>query len=83
MVLELVERTGFGAVAVKIELPDTEWDTVGGLVIAQRGWIPQAGERFDFEDGVSVEVVEVSPRRVKTVRIAKRRAAATGTHADP
>ena len=35
------------------------------------------------KDGVSVEVVEVSPRRVKTVRIAKRRAAATGTHADP
>jgi len=63
--------------ALDLALPEGEtWDTVGGLVIAQRGWIPRAGERFDFADGVSVEVVEVSPRRVKTVRIARRRAAA-------
>jgi putative hemolysin len=59
--------------AIGLGLPEGEtWDTIGGLCIAQRGWIPQAGERFDFEHGVSIEVIEVSPRRVKTVRIAKR-----------
>lgn len=59
--------------ALDLALPEGEtWDTVGGLVIAQRGWIPRAGERFEFADGVSVEVVDVSPRRVKTVRISKR-----------
>lgn len=63
--------------ALGLELPEGEaWDTMGGLCIAQRGWIPQAGERFEFEHGVSIEVVEVSPRRVKTVRIAKREALA-------
>jgi putative hemolysin len=68
--------------ALDLALPEGEtWDTVGGLVIAQRGWIPQAGERFDFTDGVSVEVVEVSPRRVKTVRIAKQHAAVAAADA--
>jgi len=56
--------------ALGLSLPEGEtWDTVGGLCIAQRGWIPQAGERFELDDGVSLEVVEVTPRRVKTVRI--------------
>ncbi|RIL04708.1 MAG: HlyC/CorC family transporter [Proteobacteria bacterium] len=59
--------------ALGLSLPEGEsWDTIGGLCIAQRGWIPQAGERFELDGGVSIEVVEVSPRRVKTVRIAKR-----------
>jgi putative hemolysin len=56
--------------ALGLALPEGEtWDTVGGLCIARRGWIPQAGERFAFDGGVEVEVVEVSPRRVKAVRI--------------
>lgn len=58
--------------ALDLALPEGDsWDTIGGLCIAQRGWIPQAGERFDFSDGVSLEVIEVSPRRVKSVRIVK------------
>lgn len=56
--------------ALGLELPEGEtWDTIGGLCIAQRGWIPQAGDCFEFGDGVSLEVSDVSPRRVKTVRI--------------
>jgi putative hemolysin len=58
--------------ALDLSLPEGEsWDTIGGLCIAQRGWIPQAGDRFDFDDGTSIEVVDVSPRRVKAVRITK------------
>jgi putative hemolysin len=56
--------------ALDLDLPEGEtWDTIGGLCIARRGWIPHAGDRFDFDAGVSIEVVDVSPRRVKTVRI--------------
>lgn len=62
--------------SLDLALPEGEsWDTIGGLCIARRGWIPQAGERFDFDDGVSIEVIEVSPRRVKTVRITRATAA--------
>lgn len=59
--------------ALGLDLPEGEtWDTIGGLCIAQRGWIPQTGDRFEFDDGVSLEVIEVSPRRVKTVRLRRR-----------
>jgi putative hemolysin len=55
--------------ALGIELPDAEADTVGGLCVARRGWIPRAGERFELEDGVVLEVVEATPRRVIRVRV--------------
>jgi putative hemolysin len=59
--------------ALGLDLPEGEaWDTIGGLCIAQRGWLPQARDRFEFPGGVSLDVVEVSPRRVKTVRIRRR-----------
>jgi putative hemolysin len=55
--------------ALRIELPDEEADTIGGLCVARRGWIPRAGERFAFDDGVELEVVEATPRRVLSVRV--------------
>jgi putative hemolysin len=55
--------------ALDIELPDDEADTIGGLCVARRGWIPRAGDRFEFDDGVVLEVLEVAPRRVVSVRV--------------
>jgi putative hemolysin len=55
--------------ALGIDLPDEEADTVGGLCVARRGWIPRAGERFESADGVVLEVVEATPRRVLSVRV--------------
>jgi CBS domain containing-hemolysin-like protein len=37
-----------------------------------RRQIPQAGERFEVGKGVVIEVLEVTPRRVKTVRVRRR-----------
>lgn len=55
--------------ALRIELPDEDADTIGGLCVSLRGWIPRAGERFELEDGVVLEVVESTPRRVLGVRV--------------
>jgi putative hemolysin len=55
--------------ALGIALPDEEADTVGGLCVARRGWIPRAGERFEFPDGAVLEVLEATPRRVVSVRV--------------
>jgi putative hemolysin len=55
--------------ALDIELPDEQADTIGGLCVALRGWIPRAGERFELDDGVVLEVVEATPRRVIGVRV--------------
>jgi putative hemolysin len=64
--------------ALDLALPEDEADTIGGLCVALRGWIPRAGERFELPDGVVLEVVDSTPRRVLSVRV--RRAPAP---ADP
>ncbi|MFZ5479232.1 MAG: hemolysin family protein [Myxococcota bacterium] len=58
-----------------IELPEGDYSTVAGLVIALGGRIPAPGERVTTEEGITLEVVESTPRRVRTVRI--RRSAPT------
>lgn len=57
-----------------LELPeDPAYATVAGLVIHRLGRIPQAGEAFvEEEAGLSMEVVESTPRRVATVRLRRR-----------
>ncbi|MFZ5476658.1 MAG: hemolysin family protein [Myxococcota bacterium] len=54
-----------------IELPEGDYSTVAGLVIALGGRIPTPGESVATEEGVTIEVVESTPRRVRTVRIRK------------
>ena len=54
-----------------IELPeDRDYDTVGGLVIASLGRIPEAGEAFDIEDH-RVTVTDAERTKVLKVRIEK------------
>ena len=51
-----------------VELPDTEWDTVGGLVFNLLGHVPEVGERVRFE---SLELVteQVDGLRIASVLI--------------
>jgi magnesium and cobalt exporter, CNNM family len=53
-----------------VELPDEEWDTVGGLVLDIFGKIPDAGEETDFQ-GLQFRAEEVQGRRVATVVITR------------
>lgn len=56
--------------ATGIELPEGEsWSTVGGLTTALAGTIPEKGIRVRTEEGVELEVVEASSRRVRLVRV--------------
>jgi len=53
-----------------IELPEEgAWTTVAGLVLAMSGRIPPAGELVTVPNGITLEVVEASPRRVRSVRV--------------
>jgi len=55
--------------ALELDLPENLGvATIGGLVIATAGRIPDTGTRVEL-DAVTLEVVEASPRRVLTVRI--------------
>lgn len=50
------------------EIPDTEWDTVGGLVFNLLGHVPVEGETVGFE-GLSFATERVQGRRIASVVI--------------
>lgn len=61
---DLAELTG-------VHLPDGDWDTVGGLLLALAGQVPQVGEPFEVE-GLVLTAEQVQGRRVSRVRVARR-----------
>ena len=73
--------------ALKVELSDDDYETVGGFVHKHLGRMPEEGDRFEAE-GVRVEVLAVEGRRVRRLRLTKPSPAAvtgdaTGEGADP
>ena len=56
--------------ALGLELEEGQgWSTVGGLCSALAGTIPEPGTKLTLEDGTVLEVLDASPRRVRSVRI--------------
>jgi len=53
-----------------MELPDTEWDTVGGLVFNLLGHVPEPGETVKFE-GLLFRCERVQGRRIVSVLITR------------
>jgi CBS domain containing-hemolysin-like protein len=51
-----------------VELPDDDWDTLGGLVFNTLGHVPEPGE-FIVSDGWRFTVAEMEGRRIKLVRV--------------
>ncbi|MGC6505037.1 MAG: hemolysin family protein [Coraliomargaritaceae bacterium] len=56
--------------ALALEINNDDVSTIGGLVSAQFGYIPSAGEIL-FTNGMRITVVEVNERRVISVEIEK------------
>ncbi len=75
---ELEEITGISFPSAEEE----DIDTVGGLVFALAGRVPEIGERIRDPSGLRFEVLDADPRRLKRLRItlprARRRSAAGG-----
>ncbi|MEW5741003.1 MAG: hemolysin family protein [Myxococcota bacterium] len=69
--------TVLGSVSVRevnrelgLALPeDREWTTVAGLCLSLAQRIPATGEKLVTKDGVTLEVVDASARRVRAVRV--------------
>jgi putative hemolysin len=49
---------------------DADYDTVGGFVFSRLGYVPKAGEHFDYGT-LTFTIASAEPRRVKRVRIQK------------
>jgi putative hemolysin len=53
----------------ELDLPDEEdYDTLGGFVFSHLGYIPKAGESFEYS-GLKFVISAAEPRRVKRIRI--------------
>jgi CBS domain containing-hemolysin-like protein len=61
------------------DLPEGEWDTVGGLVYSELGHVPEQGESVEV-DGRRLTAEKVDGRRIERVRIS---APAPSTSAAP
>lgn len=57
-----------------IEITDTEYFTLAGLVLAHLQRVPQEGERFDF-DGYRFDIVATEGHRIQRVRVSRSAAA--------
>lgn len=61
--------------ALDVSLPESDdWTTVSGMVVGLLGRIPAKGERVATPRGPTLEVVDASPRRVRSVRVPGPRA---------
>ena len=54
-----------------LDLPDEDWDTVGGLVVGAAGHVPDEGEVIELE-GVTITAVRMQGRRVAEVEVVAR-----------
>ncbi|HLA40337.1 MAG TPA: hemolysin family protein, partial [Candidatus Glassbacteria bacterium] len=63
-------RTRFEELEDKIELPNKDYgvETIGGLLVAELGRFPEAGERFQLGN-LHITVLEASPKRVEKLQI--------------
>ncbi|MCZ6662673.1 MAG: hemolysin family protein [Actinobacteria bacterium] len=63
--------------AAGVELPNEEWDTVGGLVLGLAERVPEEGERFKYET-LTLTVTRMQGRRVSEVEVSVGQIAEAG-----
>lgn len=63
------------ALHLQVEDFESDVETIGGLVSAIAGRVPQAGETVEHPRGYMIEIVESDPRRVVRLRIRTQRPA--------
>lgn len=65
--IEDVER--LSGLSLQVEDFEDEVETIGGLVSALAGRVPEAGESIEHPSGYTIEIIEADPRRIVRLRI--------------
>jgi len=55
--------------SVRMKYEDDEFDTIGGLVMARSGHVPEKGDIIQITEEVSIEILDATPRSVKHLKI--------------
>jgi magnesium and cobalt transporter len=55
--------------SVRMKYVDDEFDTIGGLVMARSGHVPEKGDIIQITEEVSIEILDATPRSVKHLKI--------------
>ena len=56
--------------ATGTDLPDGDWNTVGGLVMAHAGSIPETGDVIEIDD-LLFRIIDAAPQRIVTVEVSQ------------
>lgn len=56
-------------IGVQLKSRDDEFDTIGGLVLAQVGNVPEIGTKVTISQDIEIEVTGATPRALKEVKI--------------
>ncbi len=54
---------------IKLREEDDEFDTIGGLVLAKAGTVPEKGDVINITEEVTVEIIDSTPRTIKQLKI--------------
>jgi CBS domain containing-hemolysin-like protein len=54
---------------VKLDFKDSEFDTIGGLVMAKAGRVPSNGQIIELSESLTAEILDASPRTVNKVKL--------------
>ena len=65
MEVEELERI----LGVKLRDEDDEFDTIGGLVLAKVGTVPDKGEVIIITEEVTIEIINSTPRTIKQLKV--------------
>lgn len=66
---ELSEQLG---IAFSDEDEEEDFDSLGGLIVAQLGRVPTKGESIQHASGVRMEIVDADARRIRKVRLLRK-----------
>lgn len=71
--LAIADLEKAAGVTFTIDGEPADMDTLGGLITALAGRVPQTGETVRDASGLSFEIADADPRRIKRVRISRWR----------
>ncbi|MGM0500995.1 MAG: hemolysin family protein [Bacillota bacterium] len=55
---------------LNISLPEEDYETISGFILSMLGYVPEEGEKIEFEDLI-ITVVQIIQRRISKVQIQK------------